>query len=155
MKPKSTEQSGVSSWGSISPCFRLLLLFHTPAHCSQVWHSVERAIFKDNRLYFARLYLCVGYKWFPGGSSPGLPRVVGSGFFGLLVCAAAAFHMPQQMWDWNQALLWRGLTQEGRLPAVPAHPAKGAGGPKASNFGIGQDAQSGAQSFMALALLYL
>lgn len=39
----------------------LLLLFHTPAHCSQVWQSVERAIFKDDRLYFARMHLCAGY----------------------------------------------------------------------------------------------
>lgn len=44
---------------------------------------------------------------------------------------------------------------KGRLPAAPVHPAKGAGGPKASNFGTGQDAQLGAQLFMALALLYL
>lgn len=39
-----------------------LLLFHTPAHCSQLEQSGETV--KDDRLYFARIYLCVGHSDF-------------------------------------------------------------------------------------------
>jgi len=56
--------------------------------------------------------------------------------------------LPQQVWDWEKAPLWRGLTLEAGLPTVLAHPEKGAGGPKASNFGTGEGATS-------QALLYL
>lgn len=66
---------------------------------------------------------------------------VGSGISGPLVCPAAAF--PNASADLGLGTpLWRGLTLERGLPAVPAHPAKGAEGPKASKFGTGQGATS-------------
>lgn len=74
--------------------------------------------------------------------SPGLLRVEMDLRFLSLWCSQLLLsQMPQQVWDWDQGLLWKGSTVETGLLAVPAHPAKGAG-PKASNFGTRQGVTS-------------
>lgn len=143
MEPKSTEQTGGASLEKVSPCFRPIRSVASFPYTCSLLPAV--AISRNNYFWrwFARMYLCVGYLWFQGGSSPGLLRVeLDLGLLALWCAQLLPSQMPEQMWDWDQAPLRRGLTLEAGLPVVPAHPAEEAGGPKALNFGTRRGAAS-------------